>query len=149
MQIRGLEESKRAIKGKSELMAQENDVYMSSETVFLQDQVEKAEKLLGSLVIEQKQLKHEQDHLTHQIHLVEVKVHELEEETAVMERQGTSLLVQMSDLNRQAMAELTKWQHSVEGPSPDSYLSQMHSKIERCFKQINELGEEFLSPAEQ
>lgn len=99
---------------------------MSAETLFLQEQVLEGERQLEELVSEQKNLRHGHGHLSHQNTLAANKIKEQEEEIEKLYAASETQIKQMSDLNRQAMAEIQSWKAKVEG-SPDhpGFVTQM------------------------
>ena len=135
IQIRDFEEQKRKIRSKSEIKS-ENEVFMSTETLSLKEQLSKSQDKLESLNIEYKSNNQICEQLMKQEATAIQKTAETEEELRMLESKSNADLVQMSNLNREAMQEMKRWKQEAEGP--DGVLRKMQEDTAECYELICE-----------
>ena len=133
IQIRDFEEQKRKIRSKSEIKS-ENEVFMSTETLFLKDQLAKSQDKLEGLNAEYKSNCQTCEQLTRQEATAIQKGAEMEEELRMLESKSSAELVQMSNLNREAMQEMKRWKQQAEGPN--GLLRKMQEDTAECLQSI-------------
>lgn len=96
---------------------------MSTETLFLKEQLAKSQDKLESLNAEHKSNCQTCEQLMRQEATATQKGAEMEEELRMLESKSNAELVQMSNLNREAMQEMKRWKQQAEGP--DGLLRKM------------------------
>lgn len=96
---------------------------MSTETLSLKEQLSKSQDKLESLNIEYKSNNQICEQLMKQEATAIQKTAETEEELRMLESKSNADLVQMSNLNREAMQEMKRWKQEAEGP--DGVLRKM------------------------
>lgn len=142
IQIRSLEEEKRSLKSKSEIMSK-NDIFMSKETQYLQEQLQINEENIEQLLSEQKAEKGILEHLQHQEQLALAKIAEVKDQNKKYEAQLQQQLLSMSNMNREAMTEISNLKLFVEAEQlPDGQpgiIKKIDQNSEDLLNKMNEM----------
>ena len=107
---------------------------MSTETLFLKEQLEKSQHKLEGLNSEHKSNCQIYEQLTRQEAMAAQKEAEMEEELRMLESKSQAELVQMSNLNREAMQEMKRWKQQAEGPG--GLLRKMQEDTAECLQSL-------------